>query len=310
MARNPIRTVAVIGCGLIGASWTALFLARGLRVLASDPAPGAQERLHAWVAQYWRALSPEGGEAWREHLVFEPDAARAAAQADFVQENGPERLALKQALFAVLDEAAGPEVIVATSSSGLSVSQIQQACGRPQRVVLGHPFNPPHLIPLVEVGGGETTAPDTIDAAMDFYRSIGKHPIRLRAEVPGHVANRLQAALWREAISLVEQGVASVEDVDAAVMHGPGLRWALFGPFLNLHLGGGDGGIAHMLEHLGPPMESWWKTLGEPVLTPELKARIAAGVEQAARGRGVAELAAERDEMLGRLLALKTRVRG
>ena len=172
----------------------------------------------------------------------------------------------------------------------------------PGRFLIGHPFNPPHLIPLVEVVGGERTAPDTVALAMAFYRAIGKHPIHLHKEAPGHLANRLQSALWREAVHAVAEGVASVADVDAAVAYGPGLRWAMMGPHLTFHLAGGEGGMAHFMEHLGPANEVWWRSLGQPVLTPQLQRTIIAGVADEAGGQEVPALAARRDALLVALL--------
>ena len=204
-----------------------------------------------------------------------------------------------------MDALLAPEVILASSSSGLLMSRVQGACRHPGRVVLGHPFNPPHMIPLVEVIGGALTAQQTIDRAMAFYTAIGKRPIHVRKEVPGHIANRLQAALWREAFHLVEQGVASVADVDTAIAYGPGLRWALMGPFLNLHLSGGEGGLRHMLDHLGPPIESWWADLGTPHITEDLKATLCAGLDEALRERDRAALAPARDALLAGLIEAK-----
>jgi 3-hydroxyacyl-CoA dehydrogenase len=297
-----IRTVAVVGTGVIGASWAALFLSHGLDVVATDPAPGAEERLRAEVAA--TGLAAHG------RLAFVGDVAEAVAHADFVQENGPERIDVKHALFATLDEAARPDVVLASSSSGLLPSAIATACvAHPERVLVGHPFNPPHLLPLVEVVPGERTGEAAVDQAMAFYTALGKKPIRLRHELPGHVANRLQAALWREAYSLVDRGVATVADIDTAIANGPGLRWALLGPFAVQHLSGGPGGIAHVLEHLGPPTEAWWRDMGDPSLTPELAAKIVTGVadEFAAEldGTDQTELVARRDAALRALLASK-----
>ena len=235
-ARRPgmsVQRVAVVGTGVIGASWAAHFLAHGLDVVATDPAPGAEERLRADVAAHWpRARADRSTARRRTGCRSPPTPAEAVADADFVQENGPEREDVKHALFAVLDEAARPEVVLASSSSGLLPSAIARGCPRhPERVLIGHPFNPPHLIPLVEVVPGEKTAEEAVDAAMAFYTAVGKRPIRLRQELPGHVANRLQAALWQEAYSLVDRGVATVADIDTAIAHGPGLRWAVLGPF-------------------------------------------------------------------------------
>jgi carnitine 3-dehydrogenase len=295
-----VQHVAVVGTGVIGASWAAHFLAHGLDVTATDPSPGAEERLRADVAANWPTLTPVDG-ASPQRLAFTADAAEAVAGADFVQENGPEREDVKHALFAVLDEATRPDVVLASSSSGMLPTAIARGCPRhPERMLIGHPFNPPHLIPLVEVVPGERTAERAVEAAMAFYTAVGKRPIRLRHELPGHVANRLQAALWQEAYSLVERGVATVADIDTAIANGPGLRWAVLGPFLNQHLSGGPGGIAHVLEHLGPPTEAWWRDLGRVRLTPDLVAKLVAGVDPA-------ELVADRDAVLNALLAAKAR---
>ena len=212
---------------------------------------------------------------------------------------------LKRPLLARLDAALDPGIVLASSSSGLLISQLQADCRHPQRCVIGHPFNPPHLVPLVEVVGGDKTAPWAIERALAFYAAIGKEPIHIRREVPGHVANRLQAALWREAVHLVAEGVASVADIDTAISAGPGLRWALMGPHLTFHLAGGAGGIAHFLDQFAGPMTSWWETLGNPALTPELQEELADGIATETAGRGIAELEARRDRFLVELLALK-----
>jgi 3-hydroxyacyl-CoA dehydrogenase len=291
--------VAVVGTGVIGTSWAAHFLAHGLDVVATDPAPDAEERLRAGVA----AIGPGS----LDRLTFTGDPGEAVASADFVQENGPEREEVKHTLFAVLDEAARPDVVLASSSSGMLPSVIAKGCAHhPERLVVGHPFNPPHVIPLVEVVPGERTSDAAVEAAMAFYTSVGRKPIRLRRELPGHIANRLQAALWQEAYSLVERGVASVADIDTAIAQGPGLRWALLGPFVNQHLSGGPGGIAHILEHLGPPTEAWWRDLGQVHMTPELEQKIIAGVDEELAGVDPADLAGRRDAVLRTLLAAKT----
>ena len=304
---EDVRRVAVVSTGVIGASWAAHFLAHGLDVVATDPAPGAEERLRADVAAVWPTLAPVDG-ASPERLTFTADPAEAVADADFVQENGPEREDVKHALFAVLDAAARPDVVLASSSSGLLPSAIARgAAAHPERVLVGHPFNPPHLIPLVEVVPGERTSEEAVARAVAFYTAVGKRPIRLRQEVPGHIANRLQAALWQEAYSLVERGVATVADIDTAISQGPGLRWAVLGPFANQHLSGGPGGIAHILEHLGPPTEKWWRDLRPVTLTPELTATLVAGVDEELAGVDPAELVARRDAVLNAVLAAKAR---
>ena len=304
---TPIRCVAVIGTGVIGASWAACFLARGLDVAAADPAPGAEAALRQAVAAHWPAMTAMGlaPGASPDRLRFLPSAEDAAAAADFVQENGPERLDVKRELLARLDAAAAPHVVLASSSSTLMMTEVQGACAHPGRVVLGHPFNPPHLIPLVEVCGGRDTTEDAVAMAMAFYAACGKHPIRLRREMRGHVANRLHAALWQEAIHLVREGVASVADVDAAIAHGPGLRWALLGPFLNLHLSGGPGGIGHMLDHLGPPTEAMWRDLGRVTLDDATKAAVSGGVAEVLAGCDLPAVVRQRDVLLTELLRRK-----
>jgi 3-hydroxyacyl-CoA dehydrogenase len=305
--RTAIGRVAVIGTGVIGASWVSQFLARGLDVTATDPAPGAEAALRATVARHWPVLESIGlaPGASPERLTFVAGPEAAAADADFVQENGPERLEIKRETFRRLDAAAAPDVVLATSSSGLTPSAVQDACRHPGRVVLGHPFNPPHLVPLVEVLGGARTHEGAIAAAMAFYEGIGKRPIRLRRELVGHVANRLQAALWREAFHLVGTGAATVADIDAAIAHGPGLRWALMGPCLLNHLSGGPGGLAHTLDHLGPLMEAMWADLGDPRLTPELKQTLVRGLDEALAGRDLDAMVAGRDRLLVDLVRQK-----
>jgi len=304
---SEVKRVAVVATGVIGASWAAYFLARGLDVDATDPSPGAEERLRASVAQHWPTLErfglAEGASA--DRLRFHPRLEDAVAQADFVQENGPERMEIKAELFRRMDAAARPHVVLASSSSGLAISGVQAQCKHPERVVLGHPFNPPHLIPLVEVVGGEHTSADAVARTMAFYAAIGKRPIHVKREVKGHIANRLQAALWREAFHLVDQGVASVADIDTAIAHGPGLRWAVMGPFMNLHLSGGAGGIAHVLDHLGGPIEDWWHDLGAPSMTADLKQQVAAGVADELGARRTADLEAARDILLMNLIREK-----
>ncbi|BBQ01028.1 hydroxyacyl-CoA dehydrogenase (plasmid) [Burkholderia sp. SFA1] len=304
MTDPTIERVAVVGTGVIGASWAAYFLARGLQVSATDPAPGARERLTAAVARHWPALERIGlsNGASQSNLTFHEDLESALSGAQFVQENGPEREDLKLDLLRRMDAALPEDVVIASSTSGLLMSRVQRACRHPSRVVLGHPFNPPHLIPLVEVIGGEATSAVSLERAMAFYRAIGKRPIHPRKELKGHIANRLQAALWREAFHLVSIGAASVADIDDAIAYGPGLRWAVLGPFANLHLSGGEGGLQHTLDHLGPPMQSWWDDLGAPELTPELQRKVVDGMNAALDGRSRESMETERDRVMLELL--------
>jgi 3-hydroxyacyl-CoA dehydrogenase len=307
---NEIRNVAIVGTGVIGASWAAYYLSRGFNVVATDPAPNAEANLRKYVDAAWTALTKNGmaPSASRDRLTFEPKMAQALATADFVQENGPERPDFKTKLFAEIDDATPPDSILASSSSGITMDVIQSACKRPERCVIGHPFNPPHVIPLVEVVGGAKTSPQTIEKAMAFYSSIGKKPIRLFKALPGHVANRLQAALYKEVLYLIQQGVLSVADADVAVSYGPGPRWGVMGPSLQWHLGGGPGGIHHFMEHIMGPMETWMKVLGTPNITPELKQTVAEAVMQMAGNRSVEQLAAEENEIVTGLLSSRAKV--
>jgi carnitine 3-dehydrogenase len=306
---TPVTRVAIVGAGVIGASWATAFLARGMDVVASDPAPGAEDALRNTVDAQWPAVQQIGlsPAASTERLRFAASPEDAVADAGFVQENGPERLDVKRDLFRRLDKAAPPDAPLASSTSTIMISEFQDACTRhPERVVLGHPFNPPHLIPLVEVGGGKQTALDTIERAMNFYRAMGKYPIHLRREIAGHVANRLQAALWQEAFNLVKAGVASVADVDAAIAHGPGLRWSLLGPFMNLHLSGGVGGVGALFgKPLWQATEGMWRDLGGVTVDADLGARVVAGVSDELGERELTEVIRQRDEVLVKLLKLK-----
>jgi 3-hydroxyacyl-CoA dehydrogenase len=310
MSNNkPISRVAVIGTGVVGASWTALFLAKGLQVMATDVAPNAETSLRRFIDAAWPALTRLGlaPGASQLNVTFTADLATAVKGADFVQENGPERIDFKKKLYGQLDELSPPDVIIASSSSGLTMSEIQMGCAsHPERCVIGHPFHPPHLIPLLEIVGGAKTSEDALQRATEFYGAIGKRTVRLHKEVPGHVANRLQAALGREVYHLVAEGVVSVADVDAALCWGPGLRWGIMGQVLLNHLGGGQGGIKHFFEQFTAPMTAWWKVLGSPALTAQVQQQLIDGVHAEIGSRSVDELEAERDEVLLGLLELRT----
>jgi carnitine 3-dehydrogenase len=306
---KPIGRIAIVGTGVIGASWAAQYLARGFDVVATDPAPNAEANLRKYVDEAWKDLTVIGLSpgASRDRLSFTTNMKEALSKADLVQENGPERPDFKIKLFVDMDDATPADSIIASSSSGITPSVMQSKCKRPERVLIGHPFNPPHIIPLVEVVGGSKTSPDAIKQAMKFYASIGKKPILLRKELPGHVANRLQAALYREIMYLIQQGVLSVADADDAVSWGPGLRWGVMGPSLQWHLGGGAGGIKHFMDHLMDPMVGMFKVLGNPEVTPNLKQTIIEGVMQETGNRSVDQLAKEEDEELVELLGVRAK---
>jgi 3-hydroxyacyl-CoA dehydrogenase len=309
-AAKPVSRITVVGTGVIGASWTALFLAKGLHVTATDPAPQAEAALRKFVDSAWSALKRIGLSpgASQSSLKFTSDLAQAVVGADLVQENGPERMDFKQKLYAQLDELLPPEAIIASSSSGLIMSEIQKgAASHPERCVIAHPFNPPHLIPLVEIVGGARTSEETIRRATDFYQSIGKQTVRLYKELPGHVANRLQAAVAREVYHLVADGVLSAEDVDNALSWGPGLRWGVMGNMMLNHLAGGARGIEHFFEQFAGPMAASWKTLGSPELTPGVQRKLIDSVHVEVGSRTVEDLETERDELLLGLIELRTK---
>jgi len=301
---SSVTKTAVLGTGVIGASWAALFLAHGADVAAHDPAEGAEERLRAAIDAAWPSLEALGMVAERPgRLSVHVRAGDAVEGAEFIQESVPERVEIKHALYAEIEDAVATDAVVASSASGLTLSEMQGGWRDPARFVLGHPFNPPHLIPLVEVMGNEMTAPGVVEAAEAAYAQFGKVTIRVLREVPGHVANRLQAAVWREAIHLVSEGVATVADVDKAMAAGPGLRWAAMGPTMLFHLGAGPGGLEQFCERYAPSFHRWWDDLGDPRLDAATAKAMAEGVAEAARGRSVEELSAERDALIRGYLA-------
>jgi carnitine 3-dehydrogenase len=292
-----VRTVACVGAGVIGGGWAAYFLARGFDVVAWDPAPDVEGRLRHLVDSAWPALTELGlaDSASRDRLVVAGELAAAVAGADFVQESAPEHLDLKTGLLADIDAVTAPHVVISSSTSGYGMSEMQVKCVHPERTVVAHPFNPPYLIPLVEVVGGVATSPETVSWTSEFFRNAGKSVITMDREVPGFVANRLQEALWREALHMVAAGEATVEQIDLSITDGPGLRWPVQGPCLTFHLAGGQGGMAHMLDHFGPSLQSPWTRLVSTELTTELRDQMVAGCDREAAGRSIDDLVAERD---------------
>ncbi len=306
---KPVHRIAIVGTGVIGASWAAYYLSRGLDVVATDPAPNAESGLRKYVDNAWTLLTKFGlaPGASTNRLTFTPKLGEALAEADLVQENGPERPDFKAKLFAEMDELTPVDSILASSSSSIPMDVTQANCKHPERCVIGHPFNPPHIVPLVEVVGGAKTSESTIERAMAFYASIGSKPIRLYKALPGHAGNRLQAALYKEVLYLVQEGVLSVADADIAVSYGPGIRWGVMGPSLQWHLGGGTGGIHHFMDHLMDTLTSLMKGLQMPDVTPALKQTIVDGVLKEAGGRPVDELAEKENEVMLALLALRAK---
>ena len=273
---HSIKRVTVVGTGVIGNGWIGRFLAQGYDVIATDPAENAEERIFAAIDKAWPAIEKNGIVPGLRKIVltFEPDLKKAVENADLIQENAPEREEIKRKLLAKIDQYAKPDAIIASSTSGLMPTTLQANCARPERVIVAHPFNPVYLIPLVEIVGGQSTSSAVVKRAENFYHSIGMKPLVVSTEIEGHIADRLMEAIWREALHLVNDGVATTEEVDAAIVYGPGFRWALMGPFLTLHLAGGEQGMRHMLAQFGPALKLPWTKLVAPELTEELSEAV------------------------------------
>ena len=306
---REVRRVGVIGTGVIGGGWAAHFLRMGLDVVAYDPAPGADDRLRTFVEAAWPTLERLGlrDGASPDRLTFATDLAGATDGVEFVQESTREDGETKIRILADIDAAADPATVIASSTSGFSMTMLQRDAAHAERLVVGHPFNPPYLIPLVEVVGGERTDPAVVDWAVAFYMHVGKYGLKMTKELPGFLGNRLQEAMWREALHMVAAGEATVEEIDASIAYGPGLRWALMGPCLTFHLAGGQGGMGYMLDHFGAALLEPWTRLDAPELTPELRERMVDGCLREAAGRSITDLEHERDEFLVDLLALRAR---
>lgn len=308
---TEITTTAVLGAGVIGASWTALFAAAGMDVRVFDVSPTVEADVNAYVDQAWPTLLELGlaQEGRKGKFTFHASAAEAVTSAQFVQENVPERIDIKHKTFAEIEDHLLPEAVVSSSASGLMVREMQDGWKNPGRFILGHPFNPPHLIPLVELLGNEKTDEDALEVAEAFFKAVGKVTIRVQREVPGHVANRLQAALWREAIHLVESGVATVEDVDKAVWAGPGLRWAAMGPHMLFNLGAGPGGMEEFCNRYTPSFHRWWDDLGDTRLSEQLAKDLSQGVADEAGGQSLDDLAQQRDALITGMIKANALVR-
>ncbi|KIN74958.1 putative 3-hydroxybutyryl-CoA dehydrogenase [Sulfitobacter noctilucae] len=303
---SDFRSVGVLGGGLIGMSWASLFLARGLDVTVVDPDPDTAQRVTDFVADAWPHLRTLGlaqtGTPPTAHISTD---IAALADVEFVQENGPDRIDLKRDILRQLEETIGSEIPIASSTSSLMASDLQEGALHPARILVAHPMNPPHLVPMVELVGGRATSEATVELAEAFYAQMRRVTLRVKKEVPGHLANRLTSALYREAVYLVAEGIADVETVDRAIAYGPGMRWAFMGPHLTYHLGGGAGGYQHYLDHLGPTQEARWQALGTASLTPELKNALVQGVEDELKTQNEDTLVQRRDAALVDLIRLK-----
>ncbi|MCK5801192.1 MAG: 3-hydroxyacyl-CoA dehydrogenase, partial [Lentisphaeria bacterium] len=308
---TAVRTVGIVGSGTIGASWAAFYALHGISVRVYDADEATAQAATGIALGHLRRLVELGlapPECVGAARINQVDSLAALCEGvDFVQESVRETLEVKVPLFAELDRLTPPTCLLASSSSGLMMTDIQAAMSHPEKAFIAHPFNPPHIIPLVELVGGKSTSSDTLSRARAFFLELGKEPVVLEKEVPGHIANRLAAALWREAIDLVAQGVASVADVDAALRAGPGLRWAIMGQHMIYHLGGGSGGYEAFIEHIGKAFEEYWQTMPTWTSIPdEAKKAVVAGVDEAVGERTLAEIAAERDLKLAAVLRAGT----
>jgi len=299
VTQQEIKTIALVGGGVIGGGWATRCLANGLNVVVTDPRPESRDYVERMIDEAWPIL--EAADLIAEsagQLSFADNIEAAVAQADFVQENVPEREDLKIAIHQEISENVRADVVIASSSSGLLPSRLQSQCKHPERLLIGHPFAPVYLLPLVEVVGSEQTSSDAVSRAGAFYRSIGMRPLHVRREIEAYIADRLQESLYREALHLIDQGVATVAEIDAAVTGGPGLRWAFMGTFLAWHLGGGPGGMRHTIEQFGPALELPWSHMKAPELTDELKQRIVEGCEDESGDRVFSEMERRRDRCL------------
>ena len=303
---KQLQKIGVVGGGLIGMSWASLFLARGMSVVVVEPRPEAEEQLRLFVAEAWPKLQALG--------LTTSDTVRLAevtndfdrlSGVDFVQENGPDRIEVKHGLVRQLEQVIDPQVVIASSTSSLLASELQSAAKHPGRILVGHPMNPPHLVPMVELVAGKQTSAESLQTAENFYLQMQRVTVRVKQEVVGHLANRLTSALYREAVHLAAEGIASVADIDKAITYGPGMRWALLGPHLTYHLGGGSGGYQAYLDHLGPTQEARWKDHGRPRLNDEVKALLVAGLNEELADLDQQSLVQRRDDALVELYKLK-----
>ncbi|KJC56184.1 hydroxylacyl-CoA dehydrogenase [Bradyrhizobium sp. LTSPM299] len=305
---NRYSKVTVIGAGVIGASWTALFLAHGLTVVVNDPRPDVEAIVRDYIRNNLSTLKELGlpTDNLEEKLSFQADLERSVAGADLVQENGPERIEFKQDLWERIGKVVGEHALMLSSSSAKTATEQALKMSRPERLLVGHPFNPPHLIPLVEVVPGEKTSPEAVDDAVAFYAALGKVPRVVRKEMPGFVANRLQRAIFRECCYLVIQGVVKVDELDDIVTSSIGLRWAADGPFRSFHLGGGAGGFKSFFKQFGPGLNEAWKNMAPVNLDEAAQDKIIAQAEASFAAQPPEQLESERDaKQLAIIRALK-----
>ena len=300
---QSINTVGIVGAGLIGSGWASRCLARNINVIAYDPSPDGESVIRSHIENAWHALKKLGFDPNNAgQFSFTNDLRELCENVDYIQENAPDSLAIKSSLHQDIDRFAKPDIIIASSSSGLLPSDIQKGTNHPDRIVIGHPFNPVYILPLVEIVRGSQTSDTTAQYAARFYRDIGMYPLMVRKEVEGYISDRLQEAVWREALHLVSDDIASTRDIDDAIVYGPGLRWAIMGTCLTFHLAGGEQGMKHMLEQFGPALQLPWTHLKAPELTQSLADKMIEGTRTQAEGHSVQELERLRDNCLIEIL--------
>ena len=306
-AAEAVKRVTCIGAGPIGGGWAAHFLAQGYQVTSYLHAQSEYDALMRLLETAWESLEEIGlaEGASMDNFGCTTDLAEATEEAEFIQESVPEILQLKQGLYQTLGDIVDPRVVIASSTSGLSMSDIQARCSTPERTVVAHPFNPPYLLPLVEMIGGEQTSPQTVEWTQKFYQAAGKAPLVMKKEIPGFIATRLQEAIWREALHMVANGEATVEQIDQAVVNGPGPRWALMGPCEIFHVGGGEGGMAYCLDQFGPALKLPWTRLVAPELTEELRNAMVDGCVEMTAGQDFAALSRKMNDGLVEIAKMK-----
>lgn len=299
-AESPIKQVAVVGGGVIGAGWAAHFARVGMDVTVWDPDPAAGTRVYELLERTWPILEQLGLDpgASKDRVHVASTLAETVGGADFIQESAPERQSTKVSLYTEIERYAPRDTVIASSTSGFPMSEMQESLRTSDRMIVGHPFNPPYLVPLVEVVAGAGTSERTVTRTTAFYTAVQKYPLVLRQELPGFLGNRLQEAIWREALHLLANGEATVEEIDAAIVHGPGLRWAVMGPLLTFHVAGGEGGMAGFLEHFDHTLDAPWARFPAPEMTDQLRQHLVDGCEREAAGLDTAEIERRRDEAL------------
>ena len=306
---SPIDKIAIIGTGVIGSGWTLRLLAKKKEIYVFEPSIKQKKFLLDEIKRTTKSLKNfyKISTISTKKLYFKKTIRDAVKDVDLIQENVPENEKIKKKIVKEISKWSKPNAIIASSSSGLLPSRIQSACKNPARFIIAHPFNPVYLLPLVEIVKGEKTKLDFLKKSEIFYRSVGMIPLIVKKEVEGYLSDRLQESMWRESLHIINENIASTDDLDKAIIHGPGLRWSLMGTFLTFHLAGGKQGMRHMLNQFGPSLKLPWTKLKAPKLTKKLSNRIIKGTKKQSKGKSIKELTTIRDNFLIDLLKLKNK---